>query len=529
MANSQRPSRRKQGRPNIVCIIADDTDFDKLGCYGGTPLTPNIDSIARDGVRFTEAYCVSSLCTPSRFNYLTGQYAGRCADPAFLNGCPYTGPYKAEHNIYLTEVNPSIGRIMRAAGYRTGYCGKWHTGYPHNMLPVPWFDPEEDPAAAAVGARLRQHQDVLARRVRRDGGFDCAAGIVWGNCESMPLRALRYHHLEWIAQGALDFLDTCTPDQPFLLYMASTEHHGPSVVKTLDRDPTHTPEGPRTDHLNALPSRAEVKARVARACLNPTHDTLGLAWLDSQVEAVLRKISDMGAEENTIFFFCVDHCVEPGKATCHDKGVHIPMLMKWPGELAAGSVCEGTVQNIDFLPTILELCGLGSPSDVTLDGRSFVPLLRGEKSEIRDDQFLELGYTRAVRTKKWKYVALRYPPRMIERMRSGEMLRAPNYVNRFSHPQSLIAAEYYPGYFDADQLYDLENDPRELKNLAAEPACADVLADMKARLRGYLDIFRHPFDLDDVEFLNSPRFRELAAETRKIGTEHIPWWHGPSD
>jgi arylsulfatase A-like enzyme len=529
MADPQHPSRRKPGRPNVVCIIADDTYFNKLGCYGGTPLTPNIDSIAREGVRFTEAFCTSSLCTPSRFSYLTGQHVGRCADPAFLHDCPYTEPYRAEHNAYLTEANPSIARILGAAGYRTGYFGKWHTGYPHNMLPLPRFDPTEDPAAPDVSARLRERQDVLDERVRRDGGFDAAGSIVWGNCESLPLRVLRCHHLEWITKGALDFLDACASDQPFLLYMASTEHHGPNVPESLDSDPAHTPEGLRTDHLDALPSRDEIRARVDRGGFVPDHDTLGMAWLDRQVEAVLKKIKEMGVEENTIFFFCVDHSVEPGKATCHDLGVHIPMLMKWPGELAAGSVCRGTVQNIDFLPTVLDLCGVKLPSDVPFDGHSFLPILRGEVDEIREDQFFELGFTRAVRTKKWKYIALRYPQRMIEGMRGGELLRAPNYVNKFTHPQSRIAPEYYPSYFDADQLFDLQNDPKELNNLAADLAYADVLVEMKARLQRHLDLFRHPFDLDDVEFLNSPRFRELADETRKIGTENISWWHGPPD
>ena len=82
--------------PNVVCFIVDDTDFTRLGCYGGTPLTPSIDSIAREGVRFTRAFCSSSLCTPSRYNYLTGQYVGRCSEPAFLHDCPYNEVYRAE-------------------------------------------------------------------------------------------------------------------------------------------------------------------------------------------------------------------------------------------------------------------------------------------------------------------------------------------------------------------------------------------------------------------------------------------------
>jgi len=514
-------------RPNVVCVIADDTDFDRLGCYGGTALTPNIDSIARDGVRFSEAYCVSALCTPSRYNYLTGQYAGRCTDPAFLHGCPYTEPYKAEHNIFLTAPTPSLGGVMSRAGYRTAYCGKWHTGYPLRMLPVPRFDPDEDPRAPDVSRRLKQHQEVLAERVRRDGGFDYAASIVWGNCESLPLRALRHHHLEWITKAAVDFLDTCRTDQPFLLYMASTEHHGPDVVRSLAQDPTLTPEGVRRDHLDVLPPRDEIRARVARAGLPPTHHTLGLAWLDSQVGAVLQKLREMGADRDTIVFFCVDHNVEPGKATCHDRGVHIPMLMKWPGQIKASSVCDGVVQNVDFLPTVLECCGVSPPDDMAMDGLSFMPLLRGQRSQIHEDLFLELGYTRAVRTSRWKYIALRYPQRMIEEMRNGRRKEAPNYVDSFTHPQSLIGAEYYPAYFDADQLYDLKEDPDELNNLAGDPAHADVLAEMKERLKGYLDTFTHPFDLDDVQFLNSESFRRLAEASRSIGTEHISWWRRP--
>ncbi len=516
-------------RPNVVCVITDDTDFDILGCYGGNVLSPNIDRLAEDGARFTQRYCAARACTPSRYNYLTGQYTGRCSAPDFLKQNPLDEPYSVSWNTHLTGDVPSLGSVMGANGYRTGYAGKWHVGQGLKNLGVLDFAPDDDPDDPDVDAKLHRYQAILQEEVRQTGNFDYAASIVWGNNEAMPVRKLQHHNLEWITKGALDFLDTCTDDEPFMLYVATTAIHGPLHTESLNQDPLYTQGGKLDALVDAHPPRSAIFERLEQAGLPVHHMTAGILWVDDLVGALLHKLDEMGVAEDTVVIFCTDHNTEPGKGTCYDKGLRIPLVMRWPGTITQGTNFDARVQAIDFAPTLFEMCGLTPPDAMTLDGQSWLPqLLEGEPE--REELFFEFGYTRAVSTRKWKYIALRYPSDLMEGMKSGELSEAPNHINRRMQGQMNIAISAYPGYFDPDQLYDLENDPHEQHNLAEDPAYADVLADMKARLQRYLDIFEHPFDLDVDPFMRSVQYKALADETRKIGTDYIEWYtdtHNP--
>jgi len=511
-------------RPNVVVLITDDTDFPNIGCYGGRVPTPSIDRVAREGVRFDGVYCSASVCTPSRYTYLTGHYAGRCPDRHFLAQCPTDGPYSIAWNVVLNEEMPSVGSVLRDAGYRTGYAGKWHCGRPAGEFVDVTFEEDEDPAAPGVDERLRRHQTALCDEVRRTGGFDYAASVVWGNNEQFPLKALQYHNLEWITKGALEFLDGCDASKPFLLYVAATAFHGPTHHASYDRDPLSTQGGRLDAPVDAHPPRSEMKPRLEAAGLPYNHQTVGMTWIDDQLSAITKKLEAMGVLDETLLVYKSDHNTEPGKGTCYEGGIHIPWVMRYPKRIAAGTTTDAMVMNTDFAPTVFELCGASPPTEMPLDGTSLWPLIAGETSSVREDVFLEMGWARAVRTAKYKYIALRYPRRVIDEMESGARAEAPNHIDRRLQGQMCIAAEQYPGYFDGDELYDVEADPREQRNLAFDPAHAEVLADMRRRLSAYTSTFAHPFDLDDVAFLRSDRFRRLADETRKIGTAHIPWW-----
>lgn len=111
-------------------------------------------------------------------------------------------------------------------------------------------------------------------------------------------------------------------------------------------------------------------------------------------------------------------------------------------------------------------------------------------------------------------------------MISGKLKKAPNHVNIRLQGQPNITMQYYLGYFDSDQLYDLEKDPYEQNNLAYDSGYKEVLKEMKSRLDKYLKTFKHPFDLEKTEFMETDDFKELAKKTRSIGTDHISWWHG---
>ncbi len=513
-------------RPNIVCFIADDTDFTMLSCFGGPVPTPHIDSIASKGIVFSNAQVASPICTPSRYSFLTGQFAGRCTDTVFLHECPYNEPCMVEHNVYLNETVPTLGSTLKKAGYRTGFVGKWHTGHGIPMLPLPKINLDADPSDLGVKRKLEETQTYFDERVKKDAGFDYAGAIVWGNCDFYPLRPQRTHHLEWSAHTALNFLDTCKNDQPFFLWFASTIIHGPGIHDALAKDPKLTPVGHETAHLKVMPSRQSVADRVKAAGFELTHESVGSIWLDDQVGAILEKIKKMGQEENTIFVFASDNNVEPAKGTCHRAGTNIPFIVKYPALIKEPKTCGVAIQNTDLLPTLLECAGAAPMAVDSIDGKSFYPMLKNSSApKLHDDLYFEMGYTRAIEADGWKYIAFRLPPRLQEQVKRGELKMAPNYNNRPKHEQSILASIIFEDYFDADQLYDLGSDPGETKNLARSPECQAKLAEMKTRLKKRLETFRHPFDLEDTVFMNSPEFAKAAEATRAFAKENVPeWW-----
>lgn len=516
--------RKEPKRPNIVCIMPDDTDFMWLSCYGGITPTPNIDRIADEGMRFDNMTCSASACTPSRYTYLTGHYAGRCPDPHFLSENPLDEPYSVAWNTVLNDEMPSLCRVLQAHGYRTGLAGKWHVGRPRSEMALPDLPAEADLDDPEIDGKLREYQKVLVDEVRRTGGFDYAASVVWGNNESFPIEALQEHNLEWITEGALDFLDACTEDEPFFLYVTPTAFHGPPHDRSYRQDPHYT-QGGKLDALSdAHPPRSEMEDRLAERGLPFNHDTVGITWIDDQVGAILRKLEAMGVSQDTWVIFKVDHNTETGKGTCYQKGIRIPMVMRWPGRIEPGSITGARLQNIDFVPTVLEAAGIDLPLDMRVDGVSWMPLLDGDTDSLHDDLFFEFGYTRAVWAGKWKYIALRYPQRLLDAMAAGDLDEAPNHTNQRMQGQMNVAIAAYPHYFDPDQLYDTEADPDAQHNLADDPAYAEVLERMKSRLQRYLDTFKHPFDLEVPAFMKTARYRELCDETRKIGTDYLSWW-----
>ncbi|MFW6119208.1 MAG: sulfatase [Planctomycetota bacterium] len=513
-------------RPNVLRFISDDTDFSMLGYSGGAVLTPNIDGIAANGVRCTRFYTNAPVCTPARYNSLTGHYAGRCPAGSFRDGFPAGEPYALRWNTdLLPEREECIGQPLQRAGYVTGYVGKWHVGPSKQELGVDWFEPDDDPADPDVDARLKERHRIYVEQVKKNG-FDYGAAVCWGNTDDRRLRKLQDHNLEWTAKGALDFLERHgSGEKPFFLNVATTTIHGPSHINSLRSDIHLTGVGYQDDHVGCMPPRESVFERIEQAAgVELNHRTAGALWMDDLVGAVMDRLRELGLEEDTIVIYTTDHNCFDGKATCCEGGVHIPFVMQWPGRVPAGSRCDAMAQHVDFLPTILEACGADLPEGMVLDGKSMLPWLTGQRraDPERDDLYFEMGYTRAVATDRWKYIAFRLPQRLIDEMKSGEIDRAYDQLGKFG---AQLQARRYPHYWDPDQLYDLENDPEEQHNLACDPDYADVLAEMKDRLRGYLDTFDRPFDLQGVDdFLFSDRYRELARKTTEIDMNRFEWY-----
>lgn len=512
LPNNRRMSNPR--RPNIVWFISDDTGPEMLGFSGGPPVTPNIDRIAATGVVCTRFHTTSAICTPSRYGYLTGLYPGHCPSRRFRELHPTEAHYNLGFDTEITPGDPNFASLFAAGGYRTGIVGKFHAGPNRSTLSPNEYKFEEDPAAPEAARKLREDYAAM-QRYFHGLGFEYADGISWDNTDNRPLRALQYHNLEWQTRHALDFINASTNDQrPFALYLGVTTQHGPHHVTSLERDGVETEFGfdPEADREEISRARKSVLDRInGIPGVELNHLTAGALWMDDVMGAVVRRVEELGQAENTIFIYSTDHGpgTRSGKFTCYQGGLQIPFCMSWKGRIQAGTRCDALIQNIDLLPTLLEMADVPLPEDAACDGVSRWAQIRGAAPDDREDLYFELGRCRAVRSGRWKYIAFRYREPEIAAMKAGTVPSAYLQV-RQSGPDYPL--HLYPHYWDADQLYDLEADPGEQRNLAADPAYADVLKEMRQRLGRYLGRFDHPFPLDPDPYQFSPEFRALYAK-----------------
>lgn len=473
--------------PNVIVIYTDDTDPDWIGCYGGDVLTPNIDSIAEDGVRFDRYYASSPVCSPSRYSALTGRYASR--SERFHEICPPGGPVNIDWEPGIHGESDTLPEILSEQGYTTGLVGKWHQGVDDERIEP--IDDDADPRDPAVAERLEHNYQVLLDAVE-GAGFDEAASLYQNNVDDMELPdELCHQNMDWVTQGALEFVEA-NHDDPFFLFMAPTLTHVPRGRDQLESDPRGTPRGYLDEAPDVQPPRETVLDRVDEAGVEggPPDAT----WLDDGVGAVLDRLDALGIEEDTLVIFTSDHGDIEGKFTCYDRGARQPCLARWPGELDTRDPEDALVSNVDLAPTIFDLAGVEPSADYHVDGESFSPLLTGEGSYERDSVFLEITTERAVVTAdNYKYLAVRYPPDIQAEVDAGQ--RYNHYCIEFDENvyYTFGASEYYPYYFDRDQLYDLDADPEEQHNLADDPEHQDRLEELRETLREYSAELPHDF------------------------------------
>lgn len=491
-------------RPNVVFIVPDDMKQAHHGFIEGKALTPNIDRLANEGVFFSRAYATTSVCTPSRFTSLTGRYASRSVK---LQPKGTERVYNVQWNTPLTDEVYTLPKVLKQAGYATGMVGKWHNGHPegwHGLTQA--FDKDDDPADPKVAAKLKKLEDVT-RAYFYEQGFDYAEGLVLGNLGSHFLRKLRYHNQEWFTQAAVDFISQ-SKEKPFFLYMATTLMHGPNAVKSINADPRATMFGYLDEPITVQPPRKEALQRGLDAGYYP--DRAAATWLDDGIGAIMTHLEALGLAENTMIVYFNDHGTDVGKGSCYEGGVRTPSMIYWPGRIKP-AVSDALVQNTDFVPTILEACGVPQPADMVCDGKSLWPVLDGQKKAVREYAFCEMGYTRAVITPDWKFLAFRIPPSVVptkeERRRIAlkaqrwHLEREDRHVP--AYPDAPLSHLAFPGgmgterpvikgfkstYYDPDQLYRMTPTPQEHKNLASNPEYAAVLEDMKAKMRETVEI-----------------------------------------
>lgn len=515
---------KKETQPNFIIFYSDELDPEYLSLYGDSFQTPNIDRLGHEGIKFTNAYVAAPMCTPSRFALLSGKYPGRCVHKDFLKAYPTEEPYIIAWNTYLEGSLPTIASVLSENGYFTGMAGKWHIGKLPESVHIPDLEEDADLDDPDVNAKLREYQRIVSEQVKKDAGFDYASSVLWGNFDNFPILSLRTHNFPWITKGAISFLEEASKkDQPFFLYVASTAVHGPGHAEAFNKDLRYTLEGKIDDLL-----KYQLPADSMRETINAQepvlrHKFAGMACLDHHINLVTDKLLELGLDENTIVIFMADHNVEPGKATCYEKGLKVPLIFKFPEGQFSGITNDKLVSNVDIFPTVLESANIPIPDGLLLDGISILPGIRSENIHTRPYIFGESGLARSVNDGTWKYVSFRYPEKDLARMKNGEIDYAPNYLNMEKQAHSSIAMEKFPAYFDADQLYNLEEDPFELNNLAYDPSYKEELSRLQNVLAGHLSTFNHAYPLADTSFMRTGKYKELAEKSRSFGTDYIPW------
>lgn len=423
-------------RPSLLLIVSDDQRHDTIDLPGDEPTlevrTPSLDALAREGFVFERAYCMGSrspaVCCPSRAMLLSGRRLQR---------------FEAANPQPTAEL-PSLPSVLRDAGWRTFATGKWHNG-------PEWFQRGFDEGRAVFFGGMGSHTDLLVHDRSPEGRYPADARRPIGAFSSSAF-----------ADAAIDFLRARSDGLPFVCYVAFTAPHDPRTPPAEARapyarddlrlPPAWRPQHPfdngemlvRDERLAPWPREpAEIREQLA--------DYYGMvAQLDAQVGRLLLALEQGGRAGDTLVVFTSDQGLAIGshgllgKQNLYEHSARAPLLLRGPGVPRGRS--PALVYLSDLVPTVCELLGVEPPAEI--DGRSLAPILRGEATGVRD--VLGLAYKdvqRALTDGRWKLI--RYP------------------------------------LVDVTQLFDLERDPHETRDLAADPEQAARVAALLERLRAW--------------------------------------------
>jgi arylsulfatase A-like enzyme len=452
VAHAQAPAADRSRPPNVVFILADDMGVMDPSCYGSTfHETPNIDRLAREGVRFTRAYAACPVCSPTRASILTGNYPTRTGVTDFINVAGNNLPEKwnrntkmlpASHKLALSTDQTTLARMFKTQGYVTGSFGKWHLGGKGTMPTDHGFD---------------------ANVAGNDAGTMKKFGP-WQNLPGFDQPYTENDHIdEVVTDHAMQFI-TANKDKPFFVYVPYFEPH--SKIETRP-----ALEKKYADKLATLPQVKEEDRwvqegprRANQVQSNPIYAGM-METFDGNVGRLVRHIDSLGLGENTIIVFTSDNGglstsegsptsnvpFRAGKGWLYEGGVREPLVVRWTGKIAPG-LSDQIITSPDFVPTLLELAGLPE-STTALDGKSFTSALRGQPSD-RGPVY-------------WHY---------------------PQYGNQGSRPGSAVMeGRWKLIHWIEDQtweLYDLDTDQSEQKNLVTERA--DIVEQLKPKLEAFL-------------------------------------------
>ena len=442
--------------PNILMIVADDLNWDSVGCYGSPVegVTPHIDALASQGMRFGRAHVTVAACQPSRSVWMTGRYPHR-------NGAEGFEP--------IDEGVPTLVEKLREAGYFTGIIGKINHLTPKTKFPFDYDVPSKEWLGWGRNAR---------RYYQATKGF-----LKEANKQGKPFFLMANSH---------------DPKRPFA-GSAQEKHYGRTYPV-----PPRVYEPSEVEVPASLPDLPEVRLEVAQyfTSVNRFDVTLG---------RVLEALAEAGLEDDTVVVFASDHgmAFPFAKMNCYLNSTKVPFIVRWPGVVDAGRVDdEHFVSGVDLMPTLLEIAQ--AEECPGMDGRSFAPLLRGRPQDGRDQVVTVFHKTR---------LETRHEMRCVQRGAFGYIYNAwagrggppmsTEAMSGLSFPAMRRAAEKDAGIRARvellqnrvpEELYDFDNDPHALVNLIEDPAYQDEIKQLRSALLAHLERFEDPLRGEFAEF-----------------------------
>jgi len=363
----------KGKRPNIIVIISDDMGYADIGCHGGKDIaTPNIDSVARNGIRFTNGYVSCPVCSPTRAGLATGRYQQRFGHE--FNPGPPPGSLQEHVGLPLTEV--TIANVLKSAGYVTGAVGKWHLGL------APHFHPFKRGYDEFFGFLHGAHSYI-------DPGLGTFNPILRG---TKPVDEKEYL-TDAFSREAVAFVERHHKEN-FFLYLAYNAVHVPMQTPERYKDSfKHTTDPKRRAYAGMLTA------------------------MDEGIGKVLGKLRELGLEEDTLLFFVNDNGGPTGgngsdnrplrgtKGMMYEGGIRVPFMVQWPRRLRGGLTYDHPVISLDILPTAAASAQAKLPGNRKIDGVNLLPYLTGKKRTPPHEMlFWRSGRNHAVRKGSWKLV-----------------------------------------------------------------------------------------------------------------------------
>ena len=438
MSDPMNKNISSKNRPNIVFIFTDQQRWDTMGCYGQRMnITPNLDKMASEGIRFEHTFTCQPVCGPARACLQTGRYPEEIG--CFRNG------------IALPPDEKTIAHWLSETGYEVGYIGKWHLASTKGV----GYEEVNYRTTAVPPERRGGYKDYwLASDVLEFTSHGYDGHLFNADMEKVEFKGYR---VDCLTDFALEYLRTRSGEKPFFLFLSYIEPHHQN-----DRKHFEGPKGSKERFADfevpgdLIDTEGDWREEFPDylGCINS---------IDKNGGRIRAELDELGLSDDTLVFFTSDHGCHfrtrnrEYKRSCHEATIRIPLIAYGPG-FQGGKVISQLVSSIDVPPTVLEAAGVPKPA--TMKGNALQALVEGDHAEWPQDVFVQISEShvgRAIRTERWKY-----------------SVRAPDKKGGL-HPRSEVYVE--------DFLYDLENDPHERKNLVAEPSLTDVRKDLADRLK----------------------------------------------